>query len=249
MTFILLPGAVAIHGSDSVSMKREASASSGKACAMVSSSGRSTRINLRAGDEAVHRFMDGGFSRKLVVLALGAFVWASLALPADHARSQAARPIRLIISVPPGGSIDLLVRVLADHISTTKGQSIIVESRPGAGGVIAAEAVARAPPDGSTLLVNNNGMIITAILRKVNYDPRASFEPICYLVTTPQIIAVNGASPYRTLTELFDQEVKAKLTAQALYHNPKCGAEYEAHIARQSDLYGRLIRELNIKAE
>jgi tripartite-type tricarboxylate transporter receptor subunit TctC len=276
-----------------------------------------------------------------------------------------------------------MVRVLADYISTTKGQSTIIESRPGAGGVIAAEAVARAAPDGSTLLVNNNGMIISAILRKVNYDPRASFEPICYLVTTPQIIAVNGASPYRTLAELVTAarekpgelsiasvgpnttqhigierfkrlaganltyvpypggapavsallgahvssavlnwseigeqliagkaralatmalkriellpdlptvaesgypdfetnvwfglvapaktpketvaqlidwfrealvaaEVKAKLTAQALYPSPKCGAEFDAHIARQADLYGRLIRELNIKTE
>jgi len=320
---------------------------------------------------------------KLIVLALGTFVWASLVLPAGHARSEGGRPIRVIISVPPGGSIDHMVRVLADHISTTKGQSIIIESRPGAGGVIAAEAVARAAPDGSTLLVNNNGMIITAILRKVNYDPRASFEPICYLVTTPQIIAVNSASPYRTLAEfvtaarekpgelsiasvgpnttqhigierfkrlaganltyvpypggaptvsallgahvnsavlnwseigeqliagkaralatmalkrieplpdlptvaesgypdfetdvwfglvapaktpketvaqlidafsaaLLAPEVKAKLTAQALYPSPKCGAEFDAHIARQADLYGRLIRELNIKTE
>jgi tripartite-type tricarboxylate transporter receptor subunit TctC len=322
---------------------------------------------------------------KLMAAALGALA-ASLAiavLPADHARSEGARPIRVIISVPPGGSIDHMVRVLADHISTTKGQSTIIESRPGAGGVIAAEAVARAAPDGSTLLVNNNGMIISAILRKVNYDPRASFEPICYLVTTPQIIAVNGASPYRTLAELVTAarekpgelsiasvgpnttqhigierfkrlaganltyvpypggapavspllgahvssavlnwseigeqliagkaralatmalkriellpdlptvaesgypdfetnvwfglvapaktpketvaqlidafrealvapEVRAKLTAQALYPNPKCGAEFDAHIARQADLYGRLIRELNIKTE
>jgi tripartite-type tricarboxylate transporter receptor subunit TctC len=69
--------------------------------------------------------------------------------------------MRVIISVPPGGSIDLLVRILADYISSTKGQSIIVESRPGAGGIIAAEAVARAPPDGTTLLINNNGMIIS----------------------------------------------------------------------------------------
>jgi len=321
--------------------------------------------------------------RRLIGFALGALALASLAPPADPARSQAARPIRVIISVPPGGSIDLLVRVLADHISTSKGQSIIVESRPGAGGVIAAEAVARAPPDGSTLLINNNGMIISAILRKVNYDPQSSFEPICYLVTTPQIIAVNGASPYRTLAELVEAarkkpgelsiasvgpnttqhigierfkrlahanltyvpypggaptvsallgahvtsavlnwseigeqliagkaralatmalkrieplpdlltvaesgypdfetdvwfglvapaktpketitqlidwfsaallapEVKSKLTAQALYPNPKCGAEFEAHIARQSDLYTRLIGELNIKPE
>src|SRR5215813_5947045 len=107
--------------------------------------------------------------RRLLGFALGVLALASLAPPADPARSQAPRPIRVVISVPPGGSIDLLVRVLADHISTSKGQPIIVESRPGAGGVIAAEAVARAPPDGSTLLINNNGMIISAILRKVNY--------------------------------------------------------------------------------
>jgi tripartite-type tricarboxylate transporter receptor subunit TctC len=129
---------------------------------------------------------------------------ASLAvlLPDSPAWSQAGRTIRVIISVPPGGSIDLLVRILADYISGTKGQSIIVESRPGAGGVIAAEAVARAPPDGNTLLVNNNGMIISAILRKVSYDPQSSFAPICYLVTTPQIVVVNSVSPYRTLAEL-----------------------------------------------
>jgi tripartite-type tricarboxylate transporter receptor subunit TctC len=118
--------------------------------------------------------------------------------------SQAARTIRVIISVPPGGSIDTLFRLLADQISNTKGQTVIIESRPGAGGIIAAEAVARAAPDGNTLLSNNNGMIISSILRKVNYDPLTSFEPICYLVTTPQIVVVNGASPYHTLGELLE---------------------------------------------
>src|SRR6266545_4041523 len=144
--------------------------------------------------------------RKCLVLTIGALALLSLAvaLPGHPAWSQAARTIRIVISVPPGGSIDILVRILADHISSTKGQSIIVESRPGAGGIIAAEAVARAAPDGNTLLINNNGMIISSILRKVNYDPQSSFEPICYLVTTPQIIVVNSASPYRTLEELVD---------------------------------------------
>src|SRR5437868_52909 len=272
MTFILLPGAVAIHGSDSVSMKREASAPIDDACAMVSSSDKSTRSAYAPGT----RRSTGSwrwFLRRLIGFALGALAFASLAPPADPARSQAARPIRVIISVPPGGSIDLLVRVLADHISTSKGQSIIIESRPGAGGIIAAEAVARAPPDGNTLLINNNGMIISAILRKVNYDPQASFEPICYLVTTPQLIVVNSASPYRTLAELVDAaraktpketisqlidwfsaallapEVKSKLTAQALYPDPKCGVDFDAHIRRQSDLYTRLIRELSIKTQ
>jgi tripartite-type tricarboxylate transporter receptor subunit TctC len=144
--------------------------------------------------------------RTLIALTVGALALAiAIIAPGAHpAWSQAGRTIRIVISVPPGGSIDILARILADHLSSTKGQSVIIESRPGGGGTIAAEAVARAAPDGNTLLMNNNGMIISAILRKVNYDPLLSFEPICYLVTTPQIIVVNSASPYRTLAELVD---------------------------------------------
>ena len=135
--------------------------------------------------------------RKALAVALGALALPSLAIALTDrpAWSQAARTIRVVITVPPGGSIDLLFRLLADQISSTQGQTVIIESRPGAGGVIAAEAVARATPDGNTLLSNNNGVIISSILRKVNYDPQTSFEPICYLVTTPQIIVVNSASP------------------------------------------------------
>ena len=144
--------------------------------------------------------------RKLLVLTIGVLALASLAtMMPDHAAwSQGARTIRVILTVPPGGSIDLLFRILTDHIGGTKGQTFVIESRPGAGGVIAAEAVARSAPDGNTLLSNNNGTIISSILRKVNYDPLTSFEPICYLVTTPQLVVVNSASPYRTLAELID---------------------------------------------
>jgi len=114
---------------------------------------------------------------------------------------QAPHMIRVVISVPPGGAIDTLVRVLGDQIGKNNGPTIIVEPRPGAGGIIAAEAVARAAPDGNTLLISTNGMLINAILRKVSFDPLTSFEPICYLVNSPQLIVVNSASPYRTLPD------------------------------------------------
>jgi tripartite-type tricarboxylate transporter receptor subunit TctC len=134
----------------------------------------------------------------VVLLALGVST-------SDHvAWSQLAKTIKVIISVPPGGTIDLLVRVLADHIGKTEGQTIIVESRPGAGSIIAAEAVARAAPDGSTLLVNSNGMMISSKIRKVSFDPLTSYEPICYLVNSPLVIVVNSESPYRSLADLFD---------------------------------------------
>jgi tripartite-type tricarboxylate transporter receptor subunit TctC len=142
--------------------------------------------------------------RKLIAVTLGVLAVASalVTLPNRAAWPQGGKVIHIILTVPPGGSIDVLFRIVTDYISTTKGQTFVIESRPGAGGVIAAEVVARATPDGTTLLSNNNGTIISSILRKVNYDPLTSFEPICYLVTTPQLVVVNSASPYRTLAEL-----------------------------------------------
>lgn len=313
----------------------------------------------------------------LIALGLG------VAISSPVAFAQAARTIRVVVSVPAGGAIDTLMRILADEIARTNGQTIVIESRPGAGGVIAAEAVARAAPDGNTLLVNTNGMLINAILRKVNFNPLTSYEPICYLVNSPQVVTVHSASPYRTLGELiaaarakpaqlsfasvgphttqhiaierlkrlaginmtyvpftggapainalmgehvtaalqnyqevrgplsagslralagassrriellpevptiaesgypgFDAEVwfglvapaktppetvaqlvgwfsraleapevGAKLAAQALYPDPRCGSAFAAHIRRQSEDYARVIRELNIKGE
>jgi tripartite-type tricarboxylate transporter receptor subunit TctC len=133
-------------------------------------------------------------------LAIGWFAAFCLCAPLVAA-AQGARTVKVVISVPPGGTIDFLVRVLADHIGKANGQTVIVESKPGASGIIAAETVARAAPDGATLLVNTNGMIIASYLRKVSFDPLTSFEPICFLVSSPQVLVVNAASPYRSFTE------------------------------------------------
>src|SRR4051794_34287338 len=140
--------------------------------------------------------------RRAYRIGLLASLCLASALSAQSASPQPARTIRVIISVPPGGAIDTLVRVLGDQIGKTHGTTVIVESRPGAAGTIAAEAVARAAPDGNTLLINTNGNIISSILHKVNFDPVTSFEPICYLVSSPQVLVVNSVSPYRTLPEL-----------------------------------------------
>lgn len=138
------------------------------------------------------------------IMAIGAVLGFGLAFAPGAAQAEAARTIKIVISVPPGGTIDLLVRVLADYLGRTRGQTIVVESRPGAGSIIAAETVARAAPDGATLLVNSNGQMISPILRKVNFDPRTSFEPICFLVDSPQVLVVNGKSPFRTLGDFVD---------------------------------------------
>jgi len=342
------------------------------------------RFGYRNWFKGGRRSLLSGPRRALAIRVIAALCLA--AAVSDHAAwSQAGRTIRVVVSVPPGGAIDTLVRILADQIGKTNGHTIIVESRPGAGGVIAAEAVARATPDGNTLLINTNGMLINAILRKVNFDPQTSFEPICFLVSSPQVIVVNSSSPYETLADFMSEarakpaelslasvgphttqhiaierlkrlagvnityvpftggapainallgkhvtavlqnyqevsgqlnagtlralatasakridplpalptvaesgsgyedfdadvwfglvapaktppdmvaqlvgwfsraleapEVKSKLAAQALYPDPRCGADFAAHIRRQSNEYQRLIRELNLKVE
>lgn len=125
-----------------------------------------------------------------------------LALSGHAAWSQAARTIRIVVPFPAGGSADILARLLGEQISKAQRLTVLIENRPGAGATIGYEAVARAAPDGNTLVISANSMVINPILRKVNYDPVTSFEPVCYLLSSPQVYVVNSASPYRTLTDL-----------------------------------------------
>src|SRR5262249_45638687 len=138
-------------------------------------------------------FLRGLFAACLAITLL------TLAGPA--AWSQAGRTIRIVVPFPAGGSADILARLLGEQISKTFGPAVVVENRPGGGATIAYEAVARAAPDGNTLVINGNSLVINPNMRKVNYDPIASFEPICYLLSSPNLIVVSGASPYRTLDD------------------------------------------------
>jgi tripartite-type tricarboxylate transporter receptor subunit TctC len=128
----------------------------------------------------------------------------SMILPADGAGSQTARTIKIIVPFAPGGATDSLARVLAEQVTRAQGPTMVVENRPGAGSIIGTEAVSRAAPDGNTVLLVSNSFLINAQLRKQNYDPLTSFEPICHLVKSPQLIVVNGSSPHRTLANLVD---------------------------------------------
>jgi tripartite-type tricarboxylate transporter receptor subunit TctC len=137
-------------------------------------------------------------------------VAAAILIPVvgQHAWSQ-ARTIRIVVPFPAGGSADILARLLGEHIAKTQGPSVIIENRPGGGASIAYEAVARAAPDGNTLVINGNSIVINPHLRKVNYDPLTSFEPICWLLSSPQVFVVKADSPYKTLAE-FVAGTKAK---------------------------------------
>jgi len=139
--------------------------------------------------------MDEELMRQLWFAVVGILL-ATLACQVGPSRAEEA--IKIVIPFPPGGSTDMVARLLADQISRTQRISVVVENRPGAATVIGTEAVARATPDGTTLLMPANSFVINRIVRKLNYDP-LSFEPICLLVRSAHVVAVNSAAPYRTL--------------------------------------------------
>jgi tripartite-type tricarboxylate transporter receptor subunit TctC len=137
-------------------------------------------------------------------LAAACLAAGLMSISGHDASSQSARTIKIIVPSGAGGGADVLARLLADHIGKMERQTIVVENRPGAGNTIGTEAVARAEPDGNTLLISTPEFVINPHLRKLNYDPLTSFEPICYLVRSPQLLVVNSASPYRTLADLLN---------------------------------------------
>jgi tripartite-type tricarboxylate transporter receptor subunit TctC len=144
------------------------------------------------------------FAGTLTLLATPLLAFAFLAVNGPGAWSQTSKSIKMVVPIGPGSGLDIMVRVLAEQIGQTKGLTTVVENRPGAAQILATEAVANAAPDGGTLLFMANPFVSNPHLRRVNYDPLTSFEPICKLANQPQLILVNAASPYRTLADLFD---------------------------------------------
>jgi tripartite-type tricarboxylate transporter receptor subunit TctC len=128
------------------------------------------------------------------------------ALPAAHAQSGKwpERPVRVIVPFPPGGSPDVVARLLAPHLSEEFGQQFVVDNRAGAGGTIAADSVAKAPADGYTLLQNSitTHGVGPHLYAKLPYDPVRDFAPVSGLALLPLIMAVNADLPFKTVGEL-----------------------------------------------
>lgn len=132
-------------------------------------------------------------------MLVGALACASGAFAQDYP----SRQIHLFVGFAPGGGVDIVARQLAERLSEQLGQRIVVENRPGAGGNIASEAVARAEPDGYSLLMGNLGMlsINPALYPRLGFDPDKSFAPIARVVMTPLVAAVPSTLPAQTLQD------------------------------------------------
>lgn len=125
-----------------------------------------------------------------------------IAAPAAFAASYPERPVRIVVPVSAGGGVDSLARLIGQHFNAVWGQPFIVDNRPGAGGSLGAEIVARATPDGYTLMVSSSSYITNAAIREVRYDPIRDFQPITKLTTNPYIIVVTPSLPVKSVNDL-----------------------------------------------
>lgn len=141
-------------------------------------------------------------TRRHALIALAA-ACAAGAAPSVRAQPWPARPIRMVVPFPPGSSPDMIARIVTEKLATALGQPVVVENRPGAGGNIGTGMVARAAPDGYTLLFTINGPLVTAptLSRNLSYDPFRQLAPVTLVATSPNVLVVDARLPVHNLRE------------------------------------------------
>jgi len=124
--------------------------------------------------------------------------------PAMAQQTYPTKPIRMVCPFPPGGTTDLVARLVALKLTEAWGQQVVVDNRPGAGGVIGTEMVAKAVPDGYTILLGSitTHAVNPALYKKLDFDPVKDFTPVSLVVSSPQLLAVHPAVPAKSVKEL-----------------------------------------------
>src|SRR5947207_4847166 len=141
--------------------------------------------------------------RRLLIAA--ALVAGLAPLATSHAQNYPARPITIIVPLPPGGAVDALARIMAEHMRVTLGQPIVVEHIGGAGGTIAGLRVARAAPDGYTIAIGNwSSYVASGAVYPIQYDLLKDFEPVAMLPSVPYWLVAKKNLPPKDLRELVD---------------------------------------------
>jgi tripartite-type tricarboxylate transporter receptor subunit TctC len=169
-----------------------------------------------------------------IALASGGYAWA-------QTDSYPSKPVRIVSPFPPGGSVDLVARLIAPRLSESLGQQVVVDNRSGASGTIGTEVVARAAPDGYTLLVNTLPLVTNPFMYKVSYDVLNDFAAVALLSSSPSLLAVHPSLPVRSVKDLL---ALAKSRPGAL-HYASAGAGTNPHIA--GELFN-LLGKVNIVA-
>ncbi|MGE0034599.1 MAG: Bug family tripartite tricarboxylate transporter substrate binding protein [Xanthobacteraceae bacterium] len=172
----------------------------------------------------------------LTVLAAGIALLASASAQTDLAASYPNRTVKIVVSAPPGGGVDIVARVVADRLSKLLGQPFVIENRPGAGGNVGSEAVANAEPDGYTLLAAQPAPLTTNVVMypKLNFDP-AAFEPLAIMTRIPNTMVVRTTLPAKTVKEFVayarDNPGKINFGSQGVGTTPHLTGELFARLS------------------
>jgi tripartite-type tricarboxylate transporter receptor subunit TctC len=170
------------------------------------------------------------------LVATSALTSSSLVRPAS-AQRWPSRVVKLVVPFTPGGGIDSIGRILGARLTEIWGQQVVIENKPGAGGNIASEFVARSAPDGYAMYITAAGLAVNRYLfESINYDPLADFAPVTLICLFPNVLVVPNSSPLRSVGELVAQ-AKAepgKLTFASPGHgsSPHMSAELFKHMAK-----------------
>jgi tripartite-type tricarboxylate transporter receptor subunit TctC len=176
----------------------------------------------------------------LLKLVLAAAVLACA--PGAQAQDYPSKPIRMIVPLPPGSGVDIIGRLIAQRINTAWGQPVIVDNRPGAGGLIGTSAVVKADPDGHTLLVQSGSHASnSSMYKQLPYDPLKDLAEVALLGKTPYVMVTAANGPYRTLRALLDA-AKAKpgdiaFASSGVGNSTHLVAEYAGRLAGVSLLH------------
>jgi tripartite-type tricarboxylate transporter receptor subunit TctC len=129
---------------------------------------------------------------------------------AESADAYPSRPIRLISPYEPGGGVDIMARLVAKNLTQELGVAVVVENRPGAGGVVGTQVATAAAPDGYTLILDSPSPLVVApyLMKKLNYDPQKDLEPVSLIADVPAVLLVKNDSPIHTVQDLLDMARK-----------------------------------------
>ena len=167
--------------------------------------------------------------RRHALKALAAMA-AGMVVPGHHeafAQAWPTRPIKIVVPFAPGGTTDLIARLIAPSMAQTLGQPVIVDNRPGAGGLLGAEAVAKAPADGHTLLMANISLPLAVLaaqrLQRPGFDPEQELRGVGIVANVPMVITAPASSPARDLRE-FAAQVRTSRSEHFTYGSPGAGS-------------------------
>ena len=142
--------------------------------------------------------------RTRFLAALAGIALFGCALPSAHSQSWPSRGLKIVVPFAPGGSTDIFARLVGDRLATALGQPVVIDNRPGAGGNIGAEAVAKSPPDGYTLLMATTGVMAIngAMYKSLGYDAERDLKPVIYIASITNVLVVPVDSPLKSVGDV-----------------------------------------------